>query len=56
LHKNNPNIDKQIKVFHFCEGMSHRKAQQIIDIANKFWHNYFNEETKKFLKTQCNCK
>jgi len=49
---------KQIKVFHYAEGLGARTLQddQTYDEAVYEMKNiWFNEETKQFLKEQCNC-
>lgn len=50
--------NKQIKVFHYAEGLGARtpKDDQTYDEAVYEMKNlWFNEETKQFLKEQCNC-
>jgi hypothetical protein len=50
--------NKQIKVFHYAEGLGARTPQddQTYDEAVYEMKNmWFNEETKQFLKKQCNC-
>jgi hypothetical protein len=51
--------NKQIRVFHYAEGLGARikEDEQTYDEAVDEMKNlWFNEETKKFLIEQCNCK
>ena len=46
---------KQIKVFHFVEGLGGRPIEKFNELVNDFKTNWFNSETYKFFKEQCNC-
>jgi hypothetical protein len=46
---------KQIKVFHFVEGLGGRPIEKFNELINDFKTNWFNKETYKFFKEQCNC-
>jgi hypothetical protein len=49
---------KQIKVFHFCEGLGYRMDTDELSYEEQVYeikHMWFNEETKEFLKSKCNC-
>jgi hypothetical protein len=50
IHRNNPDIDKQIKVFHYCEGLGTLKNDKFEELVNDWLDMYFNSETKEFLK------
>jgi hypothetical protein len=50
LHKNNPDVDKQIKVFHYCEGLGTLGNEKFEELVNDWMILYFNSETKEFLK------
>jgi hypothetical protein len=45
---------KQIKVFHYCEGLGCQNEQVFIDKVNDF-HTWFNQETKDFFTNECDC-
>jgi hypothetical protein len=45
---------KQIKVFHYIEGLGCQNEQIFIDKVNDI-HTWFNQETKDFFTHQCNC-
>ena len=50
--------NKHIKVFNFCEGLSLKtdeEEQSYSEAVYEIKNTWFNEETKKFLKDQCNC-
>ena len=47
--------NKQIKVFHFVEGIGGRPIEQFNELVYDFQHNWFNEETLKFFREDCNC-
>ena len=51
LHRNNTTVDKQIKVFHYCEGLGTLGNEKFEELINNWTENYFNSETKEFLKT-----
>lgn len=47
---------KQIKCFHFVEGIGGRPLADFNEYINDFKTNWFNEETINFFKGTCNCK
>jgi len=47
---------KQIKVFHFVEGLGGRSTEKFNEILDDFKYNWFNKETIKFFQNVCNCK
>ena len=46
---------KQIKVFHFIEGLSGRTEEKFNQLMDDFRYNWFNEETLKFFREVCGC-
>ena len=46
---------KQIKCFHFVEGLGGRSDEEFNAIINDFKYKWFNEDTIKFFKEQCGC-
>lgn len=46
---------KQIKCFHFVEGMGAKSPDKFAAMVNDFKVYWFNEETKKFFREECNC-
>ncbi len=46
---------KQIKVFHYIEGLGGRPIEKFVELINDFKFNWFNDETKEFFKEECNC-
>ena len=46
---------KQIKCFHFVEGLGGRSDEEFNAIMNDFKYKWFNEDTIKFFKEQCGC-
>lgn len=50
LHRNNPDVDKQIKVFHYCEGLGTLTNEKFEEIMNSWIEVNFNQETKNFFK------
>jgi len=50
LHENNTQVDKQIKVFHYCDGLGTLDNEKFESLINNWIHEYFNDETKEFLK------
>lgn len=46
---------KQIRVWHYVEGLGGRPDEEFEAILNDFKANWFNEETKNFFKEQCGC-
>jgi len=49
------NDDKQIKVWHYCEGFGAHPSENLKKIMNNYIFKWFNEETKIFFKEQCDC-
>jgi hypothetical protein len=47
--------NKQIKCFHFVEGLGGRSDEEFNIIMNDFKYKWFNEDTIKFFKEQCGC-
>ena len=50
--------NKQIKVFHYCEGLGYRTEQDELSYdeqVNEMKTMWFNKETIEFLKNKCNC-
>jgi hypothetical protein len=47
---------KQIKVFHFVEGLGGRPVEKFNELIDDFKYNWFNKETVKFFQDTCNCK
>jgi len=46
---------KQIKCFHFVEGIGGRPLEDFMTYINDFKTNWFNEDTIKYFKEICNC-
>ena len=46
--------NKQIKIFHYCEGLGCQNEQIFVDKVNNF-HTWFNQETKDFFTNECDC-
>ncbi len=47
-------VDKQIKVWHYCEGLSILDDNEFVNTVNKWNLEYFNDDTRKFFSEQCN--
>jgi hypothetical protein len=47
---------KQIKVFHFVEGIGGRPLEKFNELIGDFKHHWFNDATINFFREQCNCK
>jgi hypothetical protein len=47
--------NKQIKCFHFVEGLGGRSDKEFDAIMNDFKYKWFNEDTIKFFKEECDC-
>ena len=47
---------KQIKCFHFVEGLGGRTDEEFNAIMNDFKYKWFNVDTIKFFKEQCGCQ
>lgn len=45
--------NKQIKVFHYCEGFGTMKDEFFLEIINSWIFDWFNEDTKNFFKQNC---
>ena len=52
---NNVYPDKQIKVFHYCEGFGNLDDEQYEMRVNMWINDFFNDETKQFFKEHCDC-
>jgi hypothetical protein len=48
--------NKQIKVFHFVEGLGGRPIEIFNELIDDFKTNWFNEETKQFFRDKCGCQ
>jgi hypothetical protein len=46
---------KQIKCFHFVEGLGGRSDEEFKAIMNDFKYKWFNEDTIKYFKEECGC-
>jgi hypothetical protein len=46
---------KQIKCFHYVEGLGGRPNEEFDEIINDFKHHWFNQETIKFFSEECGC-
>ena len=46
---------KQIKVFHFVEGIGGRPIEKFNELINDFKNHWFNDDTIKFFQEQCKC-
>lgn len=46
---------KQIKCFHYVEGLGGRSNKEFDEIINDFKANWFNKETVNFFKEECGC-
>lgn len=46
---------KQIKVWHYCEGLGAISEQEFARLMNEWVSNWFNEETKLFFRKECDC-
>jgi hypothetical protein len=47
--------DKQIKCFHFVEGIGGKDLETFKELVNDFKTNWFNDETVAFFKEKCGC-
>ena len=47
--------NKQVKCFHFIEGLGGRSDEEFNAIMNDFKYKWFNDDTIKFFKEQCGC-
>jgi hypothetical protein len=48
--------NKQVKCFHFIEGLGGRSDKEFNTIMNDFKYKWFNNDTIKFFKEQCGCQ
>lgn len=48
--------DKQIKVWHYVEGLGGRPIEKFKSLIDDFKFTWFNEETINYLKNNCDCK
>lgn len=48
--------NKQIKVWHFCEGLGGLSDSTFNELLNYWRKEWFNKETKDFLNYNCECK
>ena len=48
--------NKQIKVWHYVEGLGGRPIEKFKSLIDDFKFNWFNKETIEFFKNQCDCK
>lgn len=46
---------KQIKCFHYVEGLGGRSNEEFNEIINDFKYHWFNPETIEFFKKECGC-
>jgi len=46
---------KQIKCFHFVEGLGGRPLEKFNELINDFKTNWFNQDTINFFKEKCGC-
>ena len=46
---------KQIKVFHFVEGLGGRPEDKFYELLDDFKTTWFNQETLEFFKNECGC-
>lgn len=46
---------KQIKVFHFVEGLGGRPIEKFNELIDDFKYHWFNKDTIEFFKEECNC-
>jgi hypothetical protein len=47
--------NKQIKCFHFVEGLGGRPDEKFKELINDFKTNWFNPETLQFFREECGC-
>ena len=47
--------DKQIKVWHYCAGLGGMKEEIFLKLMNNYVSKWFNKETKRFFKKECDC-
>lgn len=51
----NVSKSKQIKVWHYCDGLGTQDNNNFSKIINAWLNENFNEETKNFFKNNCDC-
>ena len=44
---------KQIKVWHYCEGLSVLGDNEFVETVNKWSLEYFNDDTRNFFSREC---
>lgn len=47
--------NKQIKVWHYCEGLGNLNIDKFNELLYYWKNEWFNNETKRFFSEQCNC-
>ena len=47
---------KQIKVWHYIEGLGGRPLEKFNELIKDFKYEWFNDETKEFFRNQCKCE
>ena len=47
--------NKQIKVWHYIEGLGGRPIEKFKELIDDFKFNWFNKETIEFFKNECDC-
>ena len=47
--------NKQIKVWHYCDGFGGLSNEEFNELMNKWKFEWFNTQTKQFFITECNC-
>jgi hypothetical protein len=55
LEEGYPQTDRQIKVWHYCDGFGTLNLDGMKNLMNCWIKDGFNEETKKFFKEECDC-
>jgi hypothetical protein len=50
------NDHKQIKIFHYAEGLGNKNKEEYNETLNEIKTIWFNKETIEFLTNQCNCR
>ena len=46
---------KQIKCFHYVEGLAGRPMNEFNEVINDFKYYWFNQDTIQFFKEECGC-
>jgi hypothetical protein len=47
--------NKQIKVWHYCEGFGNLEVNDFVELLNLWIGKWFNKETKDFFTNHCDC-